>query len=244
MEGGHKHAQRKRKSMDDCSISICSPHHDLRKFHVYSYASHFRKKLAISKLASSYMITFYSVVAIICIPIAGYLSDRYGRKRVILPALAITAVGGLVSALAASFMDNPYTFILIGRILQGIGASGAMPVVLPLVGDLFHRKDEATRTLGIVETANTAGKVVSPILGAGLTAIIWYLPFYSIPLFSLISALFIYFFIESVAEPGEEIAFKTYWQNIRTAWQTHGSWLYTIFLIGAMMMFILFIKCT
>src|SRR5699024_455583 len=44
----------------------------------------------------------------------------------------------------------------------------------------------------------------------------------------------------SVADSGEEDAFIPLWQKIRKAWQPHGSWLYTIFLIGAMMMFILF----
>src|SRR5690625_3871860 len=51
------------------------------------------KKLEITKLQSSYIITFYSIVAILFIPIAGYLSDRYGRKKIIVPALIITGIG-------------------------------------------------------------------------------------------------------------------------------------------------------
>lgn len=38
------------------------------------------KKLDISKMQSSYIITVYSIVAIFLIPIAGYLSDRYTAK--------------------------------------------------------------------------------------------------------------------------------------------------------------------
>src|SRR5699024_9347501 len=146
-------------------------------------------KLDISKLQSSYIITVYSIVAIIFIPLAGYLSDRFGRKKVLIPALVLTGIGGLIAGLAAWKMDNAFTVILIGRILQGIGASGAMPIVLPLVGDMFRRDEEASATLGIIETSNTVGKVLSPILGAALTALIWFLPFFSIPLFCLISLL-------------------------------------------------------
>src|SRR5690625_4487654 len=101
------------------------------------------KELDISKLQSSYIITVYSVIAIFFIPIAGYLSDRFGRKRIIVPALIITGIGGLIAGWASWKVENPFMFIILGRILQGIGASGAMPIVLPLVGDMFRSDKEA-----------------------------------------------------------------------------------------------------
>src|SRR5690625_473118 len=165
------------------------------------------KKLEISKLQSSYIITFYSIVAILFIPIAGYLSDRFGRKKVIIPALIITGIGGFIAGFASWKMDNPYMVILIGRILQGIGASGAMPIVLPLVGDMFRRDEEASATLGIIETSNTVGKVLSPILGAGLTAIVWFLPFFSIPAFCVVSVLMIIFLFKIIWSNEDETMF-------------------------------------
>src|SRR5699024_10473849 len=54
-------------------------------------------KVDISKLQTSYIITVYSIVAIICIPVAGYLSDRFGRKKIIIPALILTGIGGLIA---------------------------------------------------------------------------------------------------------------------------------------------------
>src|SRR5690625_4478735 len=170
------------------------------------------KKLEISKLQSSYIITFYSIVAILFIPIAGYLSDRYGRKKVIVPALIITGIGGLIAGLASWKMDSPFTMILIGRILQGIGASGAMPIVLPLVGDMFQKDEEASATLGIIETSNTIGKVLSPILGSALTLIVWFMPFFSIPIFCIISVLMIIFLIKNKENNEEKpMPLKEYW---------------------------------
>src|SRR5690625_3907471 len=96
------------------------------------------KELQISKLQTSYVITVYSIVAIIFIPLAGFLSDRFGRKKVIIPSLLVTAAGGLIAGWASWKMEDPFVVILLGRILQGIGASGAMPIVLPLVGDIFR----------------------------------------------------------------------------------------------------------
>lgn len=198
------------------------------------------KELGISKLQSSYIITVYSIVAIILIPIAGYLSDRFGRKKVIIPSLIITGVGGLIAGWASYGMENPYNIILLGRVLQGIGASGAMPIVLPLVGDLFRNDKEASATLGIIETSNTIGKVLSPILGAFLAGVIWYLPFFSIPIFSIISVTMVLFLVKNKGGKEEPVTFKAYWNSIKNVFRKHKKWLIAVFLIGAILMFILF----
>ncbi len=199
------------------------------------------KKLEISKLQSSYIITVYSVIAIIFIPLAGYLSDRFGRKKVLVPALILTGIGGFIAGMAAWKMDDPYAMILVGRALQGIGASGAMPIVLPLVGDMFQRDAEASATLGVIETSNTIGKVLSPILGAALTALIWFLPFFSIPIFCLVSLLMVIFLIREQPDTNAEpLNFKRYWGLIKDVFRKHSRWLIAVFIIGAILMFILF----
>lgn len=198
------------------------------------------RKLDITKLQSSYIISVYSIVAILFIPLAGYLSDRFGRKKVLIPALIITGIGGSIAGFAAWKMEEAFTVILLGRILQGIGASGAMPIVLPFVGDLFQREKDASATLGVIETANTAGKVLSPILGAGLTAIIWFLPFFSIPVFCVLSILMVAFLIKDNKKEEDPIEFHAYMQQIKEAFREHKRWLLAVFAIGAILMFILF----
>ena len=86
-------------------------------------------------------------------------------------------------------MDDPYWIILIGRALQGVGAAGAFPIVLPLVGDMFKTDEEVSSSLGLIETSNTLGKVLSPILGSFLAGFVWFIPFFSIPIFCLVSIL-------------------------------------------------------
>lgn len=199
------------------------------------------KKLEISKVQSSYIITAYSIVTIFFIPLAGYLSDRFGRKAVIIPALILTGVGGLISGLAAALMNKSFTVIIIGRVLQGIGASGAMPIVLPLVGDIFKRDEEASEVLGIIETSNTIGKVISPILGAALTAIVWFFPFFFIPLLSIISIIFMLIFIKVPKRKKKQpLPFREYVKQIRSVFSEHKKWLIAVFIIGATVMFILF----
>ena len=65
--------------------------------------------------------------------------------------------------------------------------AGAMPVVIPCVGDLYKDEKQVSTGLGIIETSNTFGKVLSPILGSALVAIVWFLPFWAIPVLCVVS---------------------------------------------------------
>ncbi|MBP2080106.1 MFS family permease [Oceanobacillus polygoni] len=137
-------------------------------------------------------------------------------------------------------MESPYFFILIGRVLQGIGAAGTAPIVMPLIGDLFKKDEEVSSSLGIIETSNTFGKVLSPILGSLLAGFIWFLPFFAFPVFCLISALLILFLIKKPKKEEEPLTFKQFTQNTKSIFRMHGKWLFAVFIIGIILMFMLF----
>ena len=197
-------------------------------------------EIGISPFQSSMIITIYSIVAILLIPLAGFLSDHIGRKKVIIPSLIITAIGGLISAWAGWKMDNPYSIILIGRALQGVGAAGAFPIVLPLVGDMFKTDEEVSSSLGLIETSNTLGKVLSPILGSFLAGFVWFIPFFSIPIFCLVSLLLMWFLVKTPNKRQEPIPFKTFINNIKDTFKNNWKWLYAVFIIGIILMLVLF----
>ncbi|UOR13038.1 MFS transporter [Halobacillus amylolyticus] len=200
------------------------------------------KEIGISAFQSSLIITVYSVVAILLIPIAGYLSDKIGRKKVIIPSLIITGAGGIVSAYAAWKMENPYIMILVGRFLQGIGASGAFPVVIPTVGDMFDDEKQVSEGLGLIETSNTFGKVLSPVFGALLAVIIWFIPFASIPVLSLLSILLVWKFVKVPKNEDEQkkTRFSDFKKSIKKVFHDNGRWVISIFVIGCINMFVLF----
>jgi MFS transporter, ACDE family, multidrug resistance protein len=198
------------------------------------------KELSITSFQTSMVITVYSIVAIFLIPVAGYLSDHIGRKKVIIPSLIIAGIGGLISGWAAWKFDNPYWLILVGRALQGVGASGAMPIVLPLVGDMFKSDDDVSSTLGLIETSNTFGKVLSPVLGSFLAGFIWFLPFFSFPVFCFISVLMMIFLVKCPKTTSKPIPFKQFFINVKKTFTEKGSWLYAIFFIGGILMLVLF----
>ncbi|WP_413309469.1 MFS transporter [Bacillus sp. 1P10SD] len=198
------------------------------------------KKLSISSFQTSMIITVYSIVAIFLIPVAGYLSDHIGRKKVIIPSLIIAGIGGIISGWAAWKLDSAYWLILLGRALQGAGAAGAAPIVLPLVGDMFKNEDDVSSCLGLIETANTFGKVLSPILGAFLAGFIWFLPFFSIPVFCAISVIMMLLLVKCPKTTEKPIPFKQFFINVKKTFTEKGRWLYAIFFIGGILMLVLF----
>ncbi|PEJ57584.1 MFS transporter [Bacillus sp. AFS002410] len=202
------------------------------------------QQLNISGFKVSMIITVYSVFAIILIPIAGYLSDLFGRKKVIIPSLIIAGIGGTIAGWVCWKLENPYTWLIVGRIVQGIGSAGAMPVVIPCVGDMFKDEKEVSKGLGLVETSNTFGKVLSPILGSVLAAVIWFLPFLTIPLLCLISIILILLFVKPPKQQPkgkkDKKKLKLFIRSIRRIFRNNGKWLYTTFILGAIIMFVLF----
>jgi ACDE family multidrug resistance protein len=198
-----------------------------------------QNQLHISKFQASLMITLFSVPAGIIIPLAGFLSDRYGRKIVIIPALLLYAIGGLVAGFAAMFLSKPFLMIMIGRVLQGLGAAGTAPIAMALAGDIFQG-GARSKALGLIEASNGLGKVLSPVLGVLIAMIIWYAAFFAFPALCVPAALAIWFFIKEPKQTKEPQKVKEYLHSLRTIFRREWKWLLTSYLAGASALFILF----
>lgn len=197
-----------------------------------------KSSLKLSQLQVSLTITVYSIAAALFIPILGYFSDRFSRKVIIIPSLLLTSVGGLVAALAASLLDS-YIWLLIGRIIQGIGAAGSAPIAMALAGDLF-KGGEQSRVLGIVESSNGLGKVLSPILGSLFGLIVWYSVFYAIPVLSLIATILTWVFIQEKGYRQAPPPFPKYIRGLLSVFKVEGRWLFVCYLAGGVCLFTLF----
>ncbi|MCM3747681.1 MFS transporter [Paenibacillus pasadenensis] len=200
-----------------------------------------QEALGISSLQSSLLITVYSVMAILLIPVAGYLSDRIGRRKVIIPSLILAGAGGALCGWAGGLGQSAYALILAGRVLQGIGAAGAMPIVLPLVGDMFRREEEVSAGLGLIETANTFGKVLSPIAGAALALLAWQAPFWTVPLLCAVSIVLLLILVRTPEKKAAiPISPKRFIGNAFKLYKANARWLTALFIIGCLSMLALF----
>lgn len=200
-----------------------------------------KKHLNISEFQSSLVISVFSISAAVTIPILGYLSDRFTRKAVVIPALTLYGLGGLLAGIAAAWFAQNHTFIwiLIGRIMQGIGAAGTTSMAMALAGDLFEG-GEQSKVLGIVEASNGFGNVISPIIGSLLALLFWYATFFAFPVFCFISILLTKFFIKEKKNPDRETTVTQYFKGLAAVFRSDGKWLSIAYLTGATCLFTLF----
>ena len=98
------------------------------------------------------------------LPLIGRIADLRGRLPVLVGSLVIFALGSLVTAAA---YDLPS--IVIGRLIQGVGAGGLLPATLALVADLYPPRRRGV-PLGVVGAVQEFGNVVGPVYGAVVLA--------------------------------------------------------------------------
>jgi ACDE family multidrug resistance protein len=183
------------------------------------------------------VITLFSLTAAIVIPIAGYLSDRFTRKAVIIPSLIVYGAAGILAGFGAVW--GSYSIIIISRAIQGIGAAGTAPIAMALVGDMYQGATES-KALGLTEASNGAGKVVSPIIGSLLALIIWYAAFFAFPVFCLISIIAVVWLIKEPKKTDKPKKLKEYISAIGTILKQKGHWLIPAFFAGSIALFTLF----
>lgn len=199
-----------------------------------------RNALNLTAMNVSLLITLFSLPAGIIIPVAGFLSDRFGRKAVIIPAIIIYGLGGLTAALASIFLkQHTFTVILAGRVLQGIGAAGTAPIAMALCSDLFQGK-ERSRSLGAIESSNGLGKVISPILGAAIGLITWYAAFIFFPVIVIPVVIGMWLLVKEPQMDRAQQKVSGYLKSVISIFKSKAGLLLSSYLAGAAVLMILF----
>jgi DHA1 family tetracycline resistance protein-like MFS transporter len=109
------------------------------------------------------LLTGYAVAQFVAAPVLGSLSDRYGRRRLLLLALAGSALSMALTGVASSLI-----MLLLARTVAGC-FGGAIAVGQAYAVDLVDKRHR-THALGLVGASIGLGFVVGPAIGAGLAA--------------------------------------------------------------------------
>ncbi|QSF45960.1 MFS transporter [Paenibacillus tianjinensis] len=119
------------------------------------------------------LVAAFSLTQLIVSPLAGRLSDRTGRKRIIVLGLIVFAF----SELAFGVAHQPW-MLFAARMLGGIGAAMIMPAVMAYVADTTSM-DERARGMGLINAAITTGFIIGPGIGGYLAEFGIRVPFYA-----------------------------------------------------------------
>jgi MFS family permease len=120
------------------------------------------RSLGASVMALQWTLTGYLLAVAALLLLAGVLSDRFGRRRLLAIGLLVMLVASVLCAVAPSI-----GVLIVARVIQGIGAALVVPTSLALLNGTFRDADRA-RGIGLWAGLETLGSTVGPYVGGWL----------------------------------------------------------------------------
>jgi EmrB/QacA subfamily drug resistance transporter len=164
---------------------------------------------------AGWTITVYSLGMVIVLPIAGKISDEFGRRRVFLYAVVLFTVSSLLCGLSTDI------YLLVGfRAIQAIGGAALQPSAAGIVAEHFGK--DRDRAIGMFGTIASGGQVIGPVVGGVLVGYLsWrWIFFVNVPIGILLLGALVKFVPESK-------------RTARTKTDIHGLVLMGLFILAA-----------
>ncbi len=139
-------------------------------------------------VVSSLFVTF-SIFAFFSAPILGMISDRRGRRPVLIISLLSSTIGWAIFA-----FSNTIVGLFVGRIIDG-SAAGNISTAQNYLVDIAKDKMDLKKSLGIVGAIFGIGFMIGPLAGGFLFNIDHKLPFIIVGAMALVNTVLAYFFL-------------------------------------------------
>jgi EmrB/QacA subfamily drug resistance transporter len=127
------------------------------------------RRLGASTTQLQWIVDAYSLVFAALVLAAGSLSDRLGRKGVLLIGLAVFAVGSLTGAFSGTIAE-----LIASRACMGLGAALMFPSTLSLLVNVFTARGERAMAIGLWGATTGIGIATGPIVGGWLLERYWW----------------------------------------------------------------------
>lgn len=154
-----------------------------------------KNELHLSATDMGIMSSLFALAQFVASPIVGHLSDRFGRRPLLIGGLALFALSELLFA-----VTNNLILFDISRIVGGIAAGMYIPSAQAMAADITTHKQRA-RVIGLLSASLSGGLILGPGLGGLLAAIDYKAPFYLAAVFGLLAALATIFFLPRFEAP-------------------------------------------
>lgn len=151
--------------------------------------------LNISESTVQWLQSIFMLVNGIMIPITAFLIEKYTTRRLFLTAMGTFAIGTLIAAIAPSF-----SFLLVGRILQGAGAGIMMPLLQTIMFLIFPIEKRGT-AMGMFGLVIAFAPAIGPSLSGYLVdQFPWRSVFYVVLPIAVLTLIAAYFSLKNVTE--------------------------------------------
>jgi len=130
-----------------------------------------REAFGLDERSASWLLGTFVLFTLVGLPLMTTLSDRYGRRVVYLADFGLFIAGSIILITSTGF-----TQLMVGRAIQGLGASGIFPVASAVIGDSVE-PGKRGRALGILGSVYGLAFMIGPILGGILVQFGWRWPF-------------------------------------------------------------------
>lgn len=127
--------------------------------------------LSVSEARVGLVMAMFTAPGIFLTPLAGGLSDRYGRKPILLVGLLLFGTAGMSIAAVSSF-----SMVITLRFIQGIGYAGITPILVASIGDYYAGNTEAAAQ-GMRFTSSGLIQTIFPVAAGILVMVSWRYPF-------------------------------------------------------------------
>ena len=161
------------------------------------------KNIPINEAAASgaWLLSAYAITQFVCAPLVGNLSDKFGRRPILLISLLGFGIDYLFLALAPT-----YGWLFVGRIIAGItGAS--FTTASAYIADVSTPENRA-KNFGLIGAAFGLGFVIGPALGGVLAGLGIRAPFYAAAILCLVNCIYGYFMLPESLTPENRRAFS------------------------------------
>lgn len=156
------------------------------------------KNLGVSDFGIGVLIAIYSLLQFIFNPILGRLSDKIGRRPIIMVSLSFTAVSYIIFSFSTTFW-----MLFLSRLIAGIGGSN-IGVAQAYVADVTN-KSERSKGMGMIGAAFGLGFVFGPFIGGLLSSYSYMIAGFGAAAFSFTAFLFAVFMLpESLKNSSEK----------------------------------------